>query len=51
MRDSLVKVVEALNNPNKKSEKKWFELLDDSKWMQHLRQELSFLTPADRVTN
>jgi len=37
MRDSLVKVIEALNNPNKKGEKKWFELLDDSKWMQHLR--------------
>ena len=39
MRDSLAKVIEALNNPNKKGEKKWFELLDDSKWMQHLRFE------------
>ena len=50
MRDSLVKVIEALNNSNKKSEKKWFELLDDSKWMQHLRFVFD-LTLMSKVTH
>ncbi|CBY11525.1 unnamed protein product [Oikopleura dioica] len=52
MRDSLVKVIEALNNPNKKGEKKWFELLDDSKWMQHLRLILiASNRVVDRIKN
>jgi hypothetical protein len=37
MRNSLRKVDEALNQTDKKMQRKWFSLLDESKWFHHLR--------------
>lgn len=37
MRDSLGKVHEALSHNERKLQKKWFQLLDESRWFHHLR--------------
>ena len=40
MRNSLRNVEEALNQTDKKMQRKWFTLLDKSKWFHHLRMTL-----------
>lgn len=37
MRNSLRKVEEALNQTDRKMQRKWFALLDESRWFHHLR--------------